>query len=500
VIEGLLGFALGNVLVSSALAILAYLVQRIGRYPALAHLLWVVVLVAVVTPPLLVLRAPLMLTSADGASMAGDVVVGAAATVPPLVDSPSLVERGAASIAIVGPTLLVASWLMGSAIALAVSAVRMRRFDRLLTATWSRAPRPVEQLAASVGHELGLRSVPAVFVSRARIAPMTWWSRGRVRLVLPVSLLQRADAAELRWVLAHELAHVRRRDHLVRWLEWVASVAWWWHPVVWFARRNLRLAEEDACDAMVLEHIDGSARAYASALLDTVEVLSQPRGHTPAMATGIDAARSLEHRLRAILTPEARRTAPRPLAGILVLVAVTATVIGIGPATAPGFEGLPEAAPLPVTAAADAADVGSDGRRYAPVSATLAGAGATGFIGTNGDDEYRGTGDDETIEGRAGADRLSGGGGADLIRGGAGADVIRGGSGSDELHGGAGADVIRSGAGHDVIEAGAGSDTVYSWSDGQPDRVDCGDGTDRAVVDSTDSTLRCEEVIVRDPA
>ena len=40
---------------------------------------------------------------------------------------------------------------------------------------------------------------------------------------------------ELTGVLAHELAHVRRRDHLVRWLEWLACVAFWWNPVAWWA-------------------------------------------------------------------------------------------------------------------------------------------------------------------------------------------------------------------------------------------------------------------------
>ncbi len=43
------------------------------------------------------------------------------------------------------------------------------------------------------------------------------------------------DNRELRWVVAHELAHVWRRDHLVRWLEWVACVVFWWNPVAWWA-------------------------------------------------------------------------------------------------------------------------------------------------------------------------------------------------------------------------------------------------------------------------
>ena len=494
-IDSALELALGNVPVSIALAALAYAVHRHGRFPALAHLLWVVVLIKVITPSLLVLSVPL----GAPAVMSQDVLASEVAVLGSAAVAPSLLGQAVSLVGSIGPAMLVLAWVLGSAIAVLASVRRMRDFGRLLAATSSRAPRPVEHLAASVGYELGLHSVPPVMVTRARVSPMSWWSRGRIRLVLPASLLQRSDHAELRWVLAHELAHVRRRDHLVRWIEWLASVAFWWNPVVWIARRYLRLDEEDACDALVLEHIEGAPRAYAGALLDAVEVLSQPRGPVPAMATGIDAARSLERRIRAIVSPQARRRAPRPLIGGLVALAVMGLTIGFGPASAPGEPAGPELASLPAPTAGSVATDTSESStvRYATVSATV---GAKVYDGTAGGDVYDGTMDDETISGFAGADELGGGGGRDTIRGGAGADIIRGGAGRDELHGGAGADIIRGGAGRDVIEAGAGNDTVYTWTDGTPDRIDCGDGKDRAVIDSTDTARSCEDVIVRDPA
>ena len=98
----------------------------------------------------------------------------------------------------------------------------------------------------------------------------------------------------------------------------------------------------------------------------------------------------------------------------------------------------------------------------------------------------------ESIVGRAGANRLSGGAGGDVIRGGKGADAIRGGPG---------ADVIRGGPGRDMLMGGGGNDVVRSWGDGVADHVDCGSGNaDRAIVDSADSTERCEVVVVRDPS
>ena len=61
----LVQIGLSNLLLSGVLAGLAYAVHRRGRYPTLAHLLWVFVLVKVVTPPLFTL--PVALGPGDSA-------------------------------------------------------------------------------------------------------------------------------------------------------------------------------------------------------------------------------------------------------------------------------------------------------------------------------------------------------------------------------------------------------------------------------------------------
>ena len=78
-------------------------------------------------------------------------------------------------------------------------------------------------------------------------------------------------------LVAHELAHFRRRDHWVRWLEAVVLAVYWWHPVAWWARRGLRAAEERCCDAWAVWLLDGNARSYGETLLVTVDFLSARR-------------------------------------------------------------------------------------------------------------------------------------------------------------------------------------------------------------------------------
>jgi beta-lactamase regulating signal transducer with metallopeptidase domain len=321
VTETLTQLAASNLLASLCLAIAAYAVHRRGRYPVLAHLLWVLVLVKIVTPPLLTF------------SMAP---IAGLATLPSGAPAERLsITSAAIDVGVAGLLLL---WGLGSLLVLATSLWRIHRFDRLLRATSVAAPAEVQVIATQLAQRLDLRSTPAIFTTKARISPMTWWAGRGVRVVIPEALAGEIGEVQLRWVLAHELAHVKRRDHLVRWLEWLACVAFWWNPVAWWARHNLRIDEEVACDAMVLDRLSPQPRAYATALFNVVEFLSRDVVRAPAVATGIDGAGSLERRLTIIISRERLRKAPGWLVVGLVGMSLVLIPLGVGGAGEQGQE------------------------------------------------------------------------------------------------------------------------------------------------------------------
>jgi beta-lactamase regulating signal transducer with metallopeptidase domain len=310
----LVQLALSNLLVSAMIALVAYAVHRRGRYPVVAHLLWVLVLVKSVTPPILALTIPSVSVVGSSGPLA-DAAANVGATAGPALDA-------------LVPGLL-AVWAVGSIAVFVLSLGRIVRFDRLVRRTSAPAGPHLRWLAEDVAHRMSMRRAPALYVTHARISPMTWWTGGRVRVILPASLSAELESDQLRWVLAHEFAHVQRHDHLVRWLEWIACVTFWWNPVAWFARANLREDEEAACDALVLERLGAGTKPYARALLAVVENLSRAGMQPPGVATGIDGG-SLERRFRILVGGRSARPVPRRLLTGLLALSVLVMPLGVG--------------------------------------------------------------------------------------------------------------------------------------------------------------------------
>ncbi len=333
--DTILQTGLSNALVASALALVAVLVGYFYRRPALVHGLWLLVLLKLVTPPLVPIQiawpaqveprpaanAPPAIEPSDtplSADVVGDTPqeFDAAPRIVVLADpepeqpepSPEPPPAVAAPPApFPWQTLVAGVWLAGSTGWFLLAGWRVWRFRRLLRFA-APAPESLCKMAQRLARKMDLRSCPAVYLVPGRVAPMLWAIGGEPRLLVPRELLAYLTREQQETLLAHELAHLRRRDHWVRGLEFLAMGLYWWHPVVWYARRALREAEEQCCDAWVVSQLPGAGKTYATALLETLDFLSDARPATPLLASGVGQVSDLKRRLTMIMcgsTPRA---------------------------------------------------------------------------------------------------------------------------------------------------------------------------------------------------
>ncbi len=100
---------------------------------------------------------------------------------------------------------------------------------------------------------------------------------GRARLLLPFRMVETFSREELRYVLLHEMAHLRRRDVWMNWLVTALQVLHWFNPVLWLGFIRMRADRELACDALALSFAREEEReSYGQTIIRLWEGLSRP--------------------------------------------------------------------------------------------------------------------------------------------------------------------------------------------------------------------------------
>jgi beta-lactamase regulating signal transducer with metallopeptidase domain len=134
------------------------------------------------------------------------------------------------------------------------------------------APPALAEEVARLAEGLKLRRVPEVRVTQNRVSPFVMGIL-QPKLVIPKFLLSGFEPPMRAALFVHELAHLRRGDVLLRWVQSLAGVLlFFWPPVRW-ACRNLERAAELACDqwAVAVSRVD--PEVYARSLLDIARCL-----------------------------------------------------------------------------------------------------------------------------------------------------------------------------------------------------------------------------------
>jgi beta-lactamase regulating signal transducer with metallopeptidase domain len=206
--------------------------------------------------------------------------------------------------------LLLLTWLAGSCLYVARLLIRYFRFCRFL-----RNNELIDEELISEGYDLaykmGLKRPPRVRVLSGAFSPMLCGLGRGVTLILPLDLLHRLTPEGRATLVVHELSHYARGDYLVRVLETIVMAVFWWHPVVWWIRRELEIVEEDCCDSRVLAEFPGQPRHYAEAILDAIDFLSERPMEMPPIASGLGTTPLLKRRLTRIMTETSVEESPR---------------------------------------------------------------------------------------------------------------------------------------------------------------------------------------------
>ena len=298
-----------NTVAALALACVVWSVTRVWRNPAAGHLLWLVVLLKLLAPPVMHVDWSAVLPTAwwgsnplavaalphSGIAKTGtdSRPLGADAATAEPVRSDHLPEvEGSPGQIPHAPSVLLGQngfadrlrshwdvvegflfwlWLGGALVYAIVTGKRIARFETVLRDT-PPASEHLQRLAREIAVNFRIHHLPDVRSIEWIDVPLLWCAGRRPTIVLPVRVIAEFSEEQSAMILAHEMAHLRRHDHWVRTVELIVSTVYWWNPLVWLIRRQIHVAEELCCDAWVRLAFPNREKAYAEALLKAAEL------------------------------------------------------------------------------------------------------------------------------------------------------------------------------------------------------------------------------------
>ena len=308
-----------------------------NRSSHVRYLLWLIVLVKCLVPPLL--TVPLAVLPEEQVStlpaMPEDRIAVAFErpemhmAEAPVSTAPSAAEP-VTTVKKTPPHLSVRQWaglgwIVGVTLFVLVAVTKALR-----TEFWLRRQRKL--LSAKLQSEienlfsgLEIRTLPKVWLVDGIGQPFVW---GLLRgsIYLPVDFAKIDNTEHRRGVLGHELSHILRFDAAVNILQIITQAVFWFHPFVWWANKRIRAEREKCCDEMAIARLDAQVKDYSRAIVETLVTEYESTRPVPSLAVA-GPVKNIEERIKTMLRP-GKKFYKRPtlVAGIVALLITLLTV------------------------------------------------------------------------------------------------------------------------------------------------------------------------------
>ena len=214
--------------------------------------------------------------------------------------------------------VLLLLWSAGVSIWALRTAQHWRKANQLIQGAHKRSNDHLIRLCETIAAQLRCQCVPTLMYSTQISIPLVIGIHRPV-ILLPDAVAEKCSLREARLMLAHELAHVRRRDLLWALVAAVVQGFFFFHPLVWLANRESRLAQEIACDELVISCARARPAEYAAMLVDVASgVQSLCTG--PLVVGVVESYRTLKRRLKAMKYIRAKSKSQLGMAAVLTAI------------------------------------------------------------------------------------------------------------------------------------------------------------------------------------
>lgn len=342
-------FILAMLMQSGILIVLLYLIDLLIRKHVRAvfrYCIWMLVFVKLVLPPTLCVPTGIgYWCGLDSQPVNTQVSVDMPEMIvqPPKTQSPVItydstyippvqpIESESVVVAAVNPTISITwqaivflVWLVGLLV-LSVLLFQRFLFVKSLLAQSDKANGRLDETLQQCCRQVGIRKNIELRLSKNMLSPAACGLFKPV-ILMPGSLLENLSSEKLRAVLIHELAHIKRGDLWINFIQTILQIIYFYNPLLWFANAVVRGLREKAVDEMVLTKLGDEADSYSSTLIDIAEIAFSKPHFSLRLVGVVESKKALSDRIKHILSRPFPKTAKLGIAGLMAII-ITAAIL-----------------------------------------------------------------------------------------------------------------------------------------------------------------------------
>jgi ankyrin repeat protein/beta-lactamase regulating signal transducer with metallopeptidase domain len=320
-----------------AVAVTSFLLRNKSAH--IRYILWLIFLAKCLVPPLYMIPVAVLPEQDQPAYVPAppvsermiseyrvpDVVVSEspvpASVDPEVISSPAVTER---QIRYDTRVLLAIGWIAGVIAFSFYYLLNAVRTQIWLLKRRKELPSEYQKKIESLFITYGVKKMPHVWLLERISQPFVW---GLVRgsIYLPSELIDDKQMKFHTSLLGHELSHIIRLDAMINSLQVIAQVVFWFHPLVWWANRKIRVEREKCCDEMTIARTRALPEDYSEAIVEILAAKYEQARPVPSLAVA-GQVKNIEERIKTMLRP-GKKFYKRPSVIALTIILLLAILI-----------------------------------------------------------------------------------------------------------------------------------------------------------------------------
>jgi len=314
------------------------------RTPTMRYSLWLFVLFAVITLPLLTPfvsqidfarfhRQGVTGDGSDGRPMMESTYAGELSEVSGVLPSESAAKAAVSSEMDVSPinpvSIAYFIWLAVMLFMLSATVVAYIKLRKLRTCSPDVEDGAALAMLSQLKRRIGVRKSVALKASSGIYTPMSLGIFSTV-IIVPSSVMDDGSRDELEMILAHELAHIKRYDYLVNFLQNTMRAIFFFHPLFHLMNRGLTKEREHICDDWVID-ITKQRNGYARCIVSLLERVAYRPVNPSVTIAMAERKRDIPERIDMIVDRRRRiatRVSRKALFAVLLIGCLSLPIVG----------------------------------------------------------------------------------------------------------------------------------------------------------------------------